>query len=250
MRALLAQLPAARPGQRHAARRIDPGCLAALARGCGPTGAGPPRRPAAAAPPGLAEPLTDASWRCCGCSPRASSTSESPRPGSARHAQKARDPRPGQARRRRPHRGRGTGTGSWASSPDTAPQPAPVTPSGDRSPRSDIPPGRHLWVTPHAGGNPYRSPRSRANWAGLTAIGHPEWMADRGDEKQCSGSVSTGRGPGASAPGRRHCRPTHGTPMWSGPRRLPVPVTAPAEVQPGSHLPPSPPGRPTDGEAG
>ena len=28
MRALLAQLPAARPGQQHAARRIDPGCLA------------------------------------------------------------------------------------------------------------------------------------------------------------------------------------------------------------------------------
>ena len=37
----------------------------------------------------------------------------------------------------------------------------PVTPSGDRSPRRDIPPGRHLRVTPHAGGNSYRSQKSR-----------------------------------------------------------------------------------------
>jgi LuxR family maltose regulon positive regulatory protein len=59
MHALLAQLPVARPGQQHAARRIDPGYLAALLRACGPAGATPPRRPSAAAPPGLAEPLTD-----------------------------------------------------------------------------------------------------------------------------------------------------------------------------------------------
>ena len=58
MRALLAQLSAARPGQQHAARRIDPGYLAALVRACGPAGAAPPPRRAAAAPPGLAEPLT------------------------------------------------------------------------------------------------------------------------------------------------------------------------------------------------
>jgi LuxR family transcriptional regulator, maltose regulon positive regulatory protein len=58
MRALLAQLSAARPGQQHAARRIDPGYLAALVRACGPADAGPPPRRAAAAPPGLAEPLT------------------------------------------------------------------------------------------------------------------------------------------------------------------------------------------------
>jgi LuxR family maltose regulon positive regulatory protein len=57
MRALLAQLADARPGQQHA-RRIDPGYLAALVRACGQhDAAGPPRR--AAAPPGLAEPLTD-----------------------------------------------------------------------------------------------------------------------------------------------------------------------------------------------
>ena len=59
MRALLAQLSAARPGQQHAARRIDPGYLAALAARLRPG-----RRRAAAsravgAPPGLVEPLTD-----------------------------------------------------------------------------------------------------------------------------------------------------------------------------------------------
>jgi LuxR family maltose regulon positive regulatory protein len=59
MHALLAQLPAARPGQQHPARRIDPGYLAALLRACGQADAVPPRRRAAAAPPGLAEPLTD-----------------------------------------------------------------------------------------------------------------------------------------------------------------------------------------------
>ena len=59
MRALLAQLPAARPGQRHAARRVDPGYLASLVRVCGQADAVPPRRRAAAAPPGLVEPLTD-----------------------------------------------------------------------------------------------------------------------------------------------------------------------------------------------
>ena len=59
MRVLLAQLSAARRGQQHAARRIDPGYLAALLRACGQAGAAPPPGRAAAAPPGLAEPLTD-----------------------------------------------------------------------------------------------------------------------------------------------------------------------------------------------
>jgi LuxR family maltose regulon positive regulatory protein len=59
MRALLAQLSAARRGQQHAARHIDPGYLAALLRACGQADAAPPPRRAAAAPPGLAEPLTD-----------------------------------------------------------------------------------------------------------------------------------------------------------------------------------------------
>ena len=59
MRALLAQLSAARPDQQHAARRIDPGYLAALLRACGQADAVPPQRRAAAAPPGLAEPLTE-----------------------------------------------------------------------------------------------------------------------------------------------------------------------------------------------
>jgi LuxR family maltose regulon positive regulatory protein len=58
MRALLAQLPVARPGQQQAARRVDPGYLAALVRACRQADATPPRRTAAAAA-GLAEPLTD-----------------------------------------------------------------------------------------------------------------------------------------------------------------------------------------------
>jgi LuxR family maltose regulon positive regulatory protein len=56
MRALLAQLSAARPGQRPVARRIDPAYLAALVRASGRPDAAPARQ--AAAPPGLAEPLT------------------------------------------------------------------------------------------------------------------------------------------------------------------------------------------------
>jgi LuxR family maltose regulon positive regulatory protein len=59
MRGLLAQLPVARPGQQHAARGLGPGYLAALARACRPADAAPPRGRAAAAPRGLAEPLTD-----------------------------------------------------------------------------------------------------------------------------------------------------------------------------------------------
>jgi LuxR family transcriptional regulator, maltose regulon positive regulatory protein len=59
MRVLLAQLSAARRGQQPAARRIDPGYLAALLRACGQADATPPPGRAAAAPPGLAEPLTD-----------------------------------------------------------------------------------------------------------------------------------------------------------------------------------------------
>src|SRR5216683_2119855 len=59
MHALLAQLSAARPGQQHAAHRIDRGYLAALLRACGQADATPPPGRAAAAPPGLAEPLTD-----------------------------------------------------------------------------------------------------------------------------------------------------------------------------------------------
>jgi LuxR family transcriptional regulator, maltose regulon positive regulatory protein len=57
MRALLAQLPAARPGQPHAARGIGPGYLAALARACQPDTA-PPGSRAAGAAAGLIEPLT------------------------------------------------------------------------------------------------------------------------------------------------------------------------------------------------
>jgi ATP/maltotriose-dependent transcriptional regulator MalT len=59
MRALLAQLPAARPARQHAARRTGPGYLAALLRACGQAGTAPPPGRAAAGPPGLAEPLTD-----------------------------------------------------------------------------------------------------------------------------------------------------------------------------------------------
>ncbi len=59
MHALLAQLPTARPGMQHAAHRVDPGYLAALVRACVQADATPAPRRAAAAPPGLAEPLTD-----------------------------------------------------------------------------------------------------------------------------------------------------------------------------------------------
>jgi LuxR family maltose regulon positive regulatory protein len=58
MRGLLGQLPVTRPGRQHAARAIDARYLAALLRACGPASAVPQRR-SAAAPPGLAEPLTD-----------------------------------------------------------------------------------------------------------------------------------------------------------------------------------------------
>ncbi|MBO0786975.1 MAG: helix-turn-helix transcriptional regulator, partial [Actinobacteria bacterium] len=58
MRALLSKLLAARPGQPEAARGIDPGYLAALVRACARPAAVPPGR-SGAAPPGLAEPLTD-----------------------------------------------------------------------------------------------------------------------------------------------------------------------------------------------
>jgi LuxR family transcriptional regulator, maltose regulon positive regulatory protein len=59
MRALLTELSATRPGQQHADRRIDPGYLATLLRACDQADAVPPARRSAAAPPGLAEPLTD-----------------------------------------------------------------------------------------------------------------------------------------------------------------------------------------------
>ncbi len=117
-------------------------------------------------------------------------------------------------------------------------------------PPRKIPPGRHLRVMPCAGGNPYGFPKSRATRAGLSATGLPrDGVAGRGDETQCSRSVSTGRGPGASTAGPRSCRPTRGTPMWSGPRRSPVPVIASPEEHPGRHLPPGPPRRRADGTA-
>jgi LuxR family transcriptional regulator, maltose regulon positive regulatory protein len=58
MLALLARLPATGPGQQHAPGGTDPGYRATLLRACGQGGAAAPRRAAAAAP-GLAEPLTD-----------------------------------------------------------------------------------------------------------------------------------------------------------------------------------------------
>jgi LuxR family transcriptional regulator, maltose regulon positive regulatory protein len=59
MRALLTRLSAARKDQRALARDIDPDYLAGLLRACGQAGAAPPSRRAAAALPGMAEPLTD-----------------------------------------------------------------------------------------------------------------------------------------------------------------------------------------------
>jgi len=59
MRALLTQLSATRKDQRAPVRDIHPRYLAALVRACGQAGAAPPPRQATAAPPGMAEPLTD-----------------------------------------------------------------------------------------------------------------------------------------------------------------------------------------------
>ena len=56
MRALRAQLSAARPGQQHAALRTEPGYPAALLRACSQAEPAAARRPRA--PPGIAEPLT------------------------------------------------------------------------------------------------------------------------------------------------------------------------------------------------
>jgi LuxR family maltose regulon positive regulatory protein len=59
MGALLTRLSAARKDQRALARDIDPDYLAGLLRACGQAGAAPPSRRAAAAVPGMVEPLTD-----------------------------------------------------------------------------------------------------------------------------------------------------------------------------------------------
>ena len=59
MRALLTRLSTARKDQRAPARDIDPDYLAGLLRACGRAGAAPPSSRAAAALPGMAEPLTD-----------------------------------------------------------------------------------------------------------------------------------------------------------------------------------------------
>ena len=59
MRALVTRLSTARKDQRAPARDIDPDYLAGLLRACGQAGAAPPSRRAAAALPGMAEPLTD-----------------------------------------------------------------------------------------------------------------------------------------------------------------------------------------------
>jgi LuxR family maltose regulon positive regulatory protein len=59
MRALLTRLSAARKDRRAPARDIDPDYLAGLLRACGQACAAPPSRRAAAALPGMAEPLTD-----------------------------------------------------------------------------------------------------------------------------------------------------------------------------------------------
>jgi len=58
--------------------------------------------------------------------------------------------------------GTGPATGPW--SPNIALLSARYPPSGDRSPRSDIPPGRHLWVTPYPGGSTYLSRRAAAEY--------------------------------------------------------------------------------------
>jgi LuxR family transcriptional regulator, maltose regulon positive regulatory protein len=59
MHALLTHLPIARPGRPHPTGPLNPSYLATLLSACGQADAAPPQRRAAAAPPGLAEPLTE-----------------------------------------------------------------------------------------------------------------------------------------------------------------------------------------------
>ena len=103
----------------------------------------------------------------------------------------------------------------WAGSLDTPA--SAVTPSGDRSPRRDIPPGRHLRVTPHAGHNPYRSPKSQATrallpiWSWRMSCTTRLLMCGRSPRRRSCASrdprirAQLSRGvPGS--PGRRGCR--------------------------------------------
>ena len=79
MRALLAQLTG--PG-RARSTRLAVSTLATWPRSCAPAARPTPcRRRAIAAPPGLAEPLTDRELECCGSSPRAGQSAHRPRPG-------------------------------------------------------------------------------------------------------------------------------------------------------------------------
>ena len=112
--------------------------------------------------------------------------------------------------------------------------------AGRRRRRSDA--GRR---PPPVPGHPETTGRGRERPRAAAGPGCPppaprDGVAGRGDETQCSRSVSTGRGPGASTAGRRSSRPTRGTPMWSTQRRSPVPMIAAAEEHRGSHLPPGP----------
>ena len=125
MRALLARLAAAQRDQRAPAGGIDAGYLAALLRACGQADAVPPRSRAAAAPPGMIEPLTDRELEVLRLI-AAGQLKPAHRPRTvrgARHGQKARDARPGQARRGQPHRGRRAGP---------AARPDPLTPHPGR----------------------------------------------------------------------------------------------------------------------
>ena len=180
MHALLAQLAAARPGQQHAAHRIDPGYLAALLRACGQADAVPPRRRAAGATgPGRAadRPRTGgaAAARRGQVKP-----AHRPRPGGgARHGQKARDPRPGQARRRQPHRGRRAGP---------AARPDPLTPhlhAARQAPSGDA------LLTPYAGGNPgpgHAVPKPRTISKAL--LTHPDRLTE--DDAQIVKNAAAG----------------------------------------------------------
>ncbi len=127
----------------------------------------PPRRRAAAAPPGLIEPLTDRELEVLRLLAAGKSnqriahdlvvaldtvkkhvTHVLGKLGAANRTEAV-----ARARRARPD-------------PLTPPPAGPVAPSGEDRPRRDIPPGRHLRVTPH-GAEFVPFPKSRANRAGL-----------------------------------------------------------------------------------
>ena len=117
--------PAGRPGRR---RGVPLGCLARLQRAFDAGHAAPDPGRAAAAVPGIVEPLTSRELEVLGmlAAGRSNQAIAARAGGHPRHRQEARQPCPGQARRGQPHRGRRPGPRAG---------PDPLAPRHSRSPR-------------------------------------------------------------------------------------------------------------------